>query len=169
MENDKTFNMKKQERDTISLPKKFIIPFLCVLIFLFIATCLWTRKNAQKYEVLTAEMELDTILVENPVSGNAVLTYAPYKCVPSGTYLYENNNGFHQWNKINQTDPARHTLDDIDGPYYMFKKANSNIITIIKNGYILKFKLPNSENQGRNFPPKSFSEFKENVKKVLSD
>lgn len=119
--------------------------------------------------MLTAEMELDTILVENPVSGNAALTYAPYKCVPSGTYLYENNDGFHQWNKINQTDPARHTLDDIDGPYYMFKKANSNIITIIKNDYILKFKLPNSEDQGRDFPPKNFSEFKENVKKVLSD
>lgn len=158
--------MKIRERETISLPKKFIIPFLCVLIFLFIAACLWTRKNTQKYELLTAEMKLDTILVENPVSGNAVLTYAPYKCIPGNTLLYENNGGFCQWKRINQIDPTRHTLDDIEGPYLMFKQANSNIITIIKDGYVLKFMLPNPEDQKRDFPPKNFSEFKENIKKA---
>ena len=51
----------------------------------------------------------------------------------------------------------------------MFKKANNDTIVVIKDGYVLKFKLPNSEDQGRDFPPKSFSEFKENAEKALKD
>ena len=146
---------------------------ICISIILCIAWIIvWaiiSKRNISQYKVLLKENALDTTCVKAPYSSRGGLFYAPQCVVSCSCKLIENKDGFNNWKRASKNNPKDHIISHLSGPYYMFKKPNNDTIVVIKDGYVLKFKLPNSENQGRDFPPKSFSEFKENVGKAYTE
>ena len=117
--------------------------WLAILVLLFIAGILLMEKNVRSYKYLRYSDELDTTWVVNPVNNRNGLFYDDYEyVVDSGSDLVENNDGYDDWNFYRKTDSTSHALFHLPGPYYMYKAANNDTIVVIKDGYVLKFKMP---------------------------
>ena len=112
-----------------------------VISFFIVGVSQSYRKVKEKY-YLTYEKLQDTILVEDPISKRGSTTYCDNKVVSSKSRLIENKGNFEDWRFRSKNNPSFHILDDIDGPYYMYKAANNDTIVVIKDGYVLKFKMP---------------------------
>ena len=129
------------EKDNNKTTKYLAILFVIVFSF-FIAGVSQSYRKVREKDYLTHEEFQDTILVEHPISNRGGTTYHDNKVVSSKSLLIENSGNFDDWRFRSKTNPSFHVLDDLDGPYYMYKAANNDTIVVIKDGYVLKFKMP---------------------------
>lgn len=158
-----------KEEERIHIPPKWIAIWAIAFATIFIlAITIGNHRQIDGFFIRN-EVGLDTVYLENYSIGNHCTNWDTI-WLSGLVELVENKQNFDQWNhSYKHCKPNEHQIYHIDCPYYMFKKPNNDTIVVIKDGYVLKFKLPNSENQGRDFPPKSFSEFKENVGKAYTE
>ena len=117
--------------------------WLSVLVFLFFIGVHIMKKSVQSNKGLRYCDELDTVWVVNPVNNRNGLFCDDFEYViDSGSELVENNDGYDDWKIYRKADPFGHNISHLPGPYYMYKAANNDTIVVIKDGYVLKFKMP---------------------------
>lgn len=123
-------------------PKRMLIVVIFMAAILIVGIRI-TDKKAENVNYLEYHETLDTTYVVHPAGGRGWLTYDHYEyAVNSRSELVENNQGYDDWNFYRKTDPTGHALSHLPGPYYMYKAANNDTIVVIKDGYVLKFKMP---------------------------
>lgn len=155
-----------KEEERIHIPPKWMAIWAIAFATIFIlAITIGNHRQIDGFFIRN-EVGLDTVYLENYSIGNHCIHWDTI-WLSGLVELVENKQNFDQWN--HSCKPNEHQIYHIDCPYCMFKKANNDTIVVVKDGYVLKFKLPNSEEQKRDFPPKNFSEFKENVKKAYKE
>ena len=139
--------MSCKEENMISIPLKWIIIGFAFFVILFIIGNRIVDKRAKSVDYLQFQDALDTTYVENPVNDRGWLFYDDnyQRAVNSNSVLVENRDGYDGWNITISSDPTKHYLWFLPGPFYMFKAAYNDTIAVIKDGYILKFKMPNNE------------------------
>jgi len=126
-------------------PKRMLIVVIFMAAVLIVGIRI-TDKKAENVNYLEYHETLDTTYVVHPAGGRGWLTYDHYKyAVNSRSELVENNQGYDDWNFYRKTDPTSHALSHLPDPYYMYKAANNDTIVVIKDGYVLKFKMPVSK------------------------
>ncbi|MDO4803044.1 MAG: hypothetical protein Q4A15_12835 [Prevotellaceae bacterium] len=159
-----------KEEERIHIPPKWIAIWAIAFAIIFFIGIAFEYKRASSYKYLRYEDGLDTTAIINPIAMRGGLFYDDFEFVVNcSSKLVENNGEYDNWNYYRKSNPSYHNLADLPGPYLMFKPANNDTIVVIKDGYVLKFILPNPEDQKRDFPPKNFSEFKQNVKKAYKE
>jgi len=126
----------------LAIPTKYYVIFGIILFALFLGSLSLSRKRAMEMDYLTYEKLQDTILVGHPISNRGGVIYYDDKVADANSILVENKDGFDDWSFRSKVDPSFHNLDDIRGPYYMYKAANNDTIVVIKDGCVLKFKMP---------------------------
>jgi hypothetical protein len=126
----------------LAIPTKYYVIFGIIMFALFLGGLSLSRKRAMEMDYLTYEKSQDTILVEHPVVNRGSVIYYGDKVADANSILVENKDRFDDWSFRSKVDPSFHNLDDIRGSYYMYKAANNDTIVVIKDGYVLKFKMP---------------------------
>lgn len=117
-----------------------IIVFMAIIVTIGVKM---GEKTAKSVNYLEYHEALDTTYVVHPAGGRGWLTYDHYEyAVNSKSELVENKQGYDDWNFYRKTDPSSHALSHLPGPYYMYKAAYNDTIVVIKDGYVLKFKMP---------------------------
>ena len=145
----------------------FVLTAAIIIIFVTIEAISISKFHAELEPsyFITIQKPFDTMYMKQAsVDHDAINWDSIWLC--KDVALVENENGFSNWNT---TDCEMHTISHVDCPYYMFKKADNDTLVIIKDNNVLKFILPASENYEYHIRPKSFSEFKENVKKGFKE
>lgn len=149
----------------IRIPTKWIVIWFSFILFLFILGCLFMNKRVQSLNFLTYNKQMDTTYVVNPHNNRRGLFYDNYEFVVSASSeLVENNGGFDKWTMYYKATPSHHTLGDLPGPYYMFKEAYNDTIVVLKDDYLLKFKMPTPDTLSRR---ERFNREIEEIKEVL--
>lgn len=78
------------------------------------------------------------------------LNYDNYThAVNANSILVENKDGYDEWNTTIKSNPERRYLWFLPGPYHMYKAAYNDTIVVIKDGYVLKFKMPTPDTVSR--------------------
>lgn len=133
----------------LKIPTKYYVIWAIVIFALFVVSLSFTRKKVQEMDYLTYEKPQDTIKIESPVSDRGGINYLEDRVVSSKSQLVENNDAYDGWRYRSKVNPQFHTLNDLEGPYYMYKAANNDTIVVIKDGYVLKFLLPTPDTVSR--------------------
>ena len=134
---------KNNNNNPCRFPIKKAVVLWGILVALFVIGILLMNKHAKSLKHLAYDIELDTTFVVNPVNNRGGLFYDNYEfVVNSGSELVENKQGYDDWNFYRKTNPSSHALSHLPGPYYMYKASYNDTIVVIKDGYVLKFKMP---------------------------
>ncbi len=133
----------------LAIPTKYYVIFGIIMLALFLGSLSLSRKRAMEMDYLTYEKPQDTIKIESPVSDRGGINYLEDRVVSSKSQLVENNDAYDGWRYRSKVNPQFHTLNDLEGPYYMYKAANNDTIVVIKDGYVLKFLLPTPDTVSR--------------------
>ena len=133
----------------LKIPTKYYVIWAIVIFALFVVSLSFTRKKVQEMDYLTYEKPQDTIKIESPVSDRGGINYLEDRVVSSKSQLVENNDAYDGWRYRSKVNPQFHTLNDLEGPYYMYKAANNDTIVVVKDGYVLKFLLPTPDTVSR--------------------
>lgn len=155
--------MLKRPSYQLSL-KRIIIVFGFVLL-VFILCCYFTHKKVRSLNYLGYDEKMDTTYVVNPFNMRRGLFYDDYEFVVSAcSELVENEQEYDNWKYCHKAMPSYHQLGDLPGPYYMFKKAYNDTIVVLKDDYLLKFKMPTPDTLSRR---ERFNREIEEIKEVL--
>ena len=132
------------------IPAKWVVIVAAFITIMLIIGVKINDKKAEKVNYLEYHETLDTTYVVHPAGGRGWLTYDHYEyAVNSKSELVENKQSYDDWNFYRKTNPSSHSLSHLPGPYYMYKAANNDTIVVIKDGYVLKFKMPQPDTVSR--------------------
>jgi len=140
--------MKTNNNKTSLLTVYYVVMFIVVCVSFFINDYFY-RKSVHNLDLLTFDKCQDTVWVERPAHNRGSTHYDDNKVADTKSYLVENQNGFDDWLYRRKVDPEYHNLGDVAGPYYLYKAANNDTIVIIKDDYVLKFKMPTYDTVSR--------------------
>lgn len=137
--------MIHKEKDLIDLPKKFIVIMIAIMALFFVLMNRAIDERARSVDYLQYHEAMDTTYVVRPVNDRGWLFYNGNDythAVNSNAVLVENKNGYDGWRFISKSDPSFHRLSSLPGPYRMYKAAYSDTIVVVKDGFLMKFKMP---------------------------
>lgn len=137
--------MIHREEDLINLPKKFIVIMIALSALFFVLVNRATDTKARSVDYLQYHEAMDTTYVVRPVNDRGWLFYDGNDythAVNSNAVLVENKNGYDGWKHISKSNPSFHRLSSLPGPYHMYKAAYSDTIIVVKDGFVMKFKMP---------------------------
>lgn len=143
---EKYFDLLYKKDETLGefVPTKLciILVFSCFIIFAVIVFLppLFQPKERDHAFILYNSKPLDTMYmekVENYDNKAMIWDTIWIPCIP---VLVDNPDGFNAWNST-KARRRNHTLLQVDCPYFMFKPAHNDTITIVKDGFVLKFKM----------------------------
>lgn len=120
---------------------------MCFAVFLFVTSCEFF-DHRYKYKLINSNTEID-INVAYVESKNGLLINNKYY-YGGGSLLQNKNDGFPEWlfkdeemiNMVAYYNDEEELLTEIihiRPPYQIYKKANSNIMYLVKNNDTLKF------------------------------
>lgn len=139
-----------KEKTSYHFPIKRAIIWYSFLLAVFIIGVYFLNKRVNSYNYLDYYKQMDTTYVVNPVNDRGGLFYDNYEFVVSSkSKLVENEQGYSNWNFYSKTNSSSHSLSHLPGPYYMYKAAYNDTIVVIKDGYVLKFKMPTPDTVSR--------------------
>jgi hypothetical protein len=120
-----------------------VIFLFSILAIAFIAGILLMNRRVERYNYLQYHEAMDTTLIIHPVIDRGGLFYDNYEYVlNSKSILVENNDGYDTWNLKSKANPSLHRLGSLPGPYYIYKAAYNDTLVVIKDGCVMKFKMP---------------------------
>ncbi|KWW38832.1 MAG: hypothetical protein F083_2119 [bacterium F083] len=137
--------MIHKEEDLIEFPKKLLIVMIAFMALFFLLMNRAINERAKSVDYLQYHEAMDTTYVVRPVNDRGWLFYEgnDYKhAVSSNAVLVENKYGYDGWKFISKSNPSFHRLSSLPGPYHMYKAAYSDTIVVIKDGFLMKFKMP---------------------------
>ena len=136
--------------NTIKASQKWVMVCFILALVLFVFCILGSNKFVKEHYVTVSYTQpLDTVFVENPHSYRGGTEYIDSHFIPASSVLVDNKDGWNGWNFYSKEDINYHNISHVDGPYYMYKAANNDTIIVIKDGYVLKFKMPQSDTVSR--------------------
>lgn len=130
-------------------PKGVMACFILALVLLVFCILGSNKYVREHYVTLSYTQPLDTVFVENPHSYRGCTEYMDFHVIPASSVLVDNKDGWNRWNFYSKEDINYHNISHIDGPYYLYKAANNDTIVVIKDGYVLKFKMPQQDTVSR--------------------
>jgi len=113
-----------------------------MVFFISFALIIIISKSQRDYAAVKYEEEIPPTYLTGDEdfasSRRGGIAYAAYRCFPISSSLVENNGNYKPIieNAIIQKRPA---IFDLDFPYTVSKKKNSDTLIVEKDGYILKF------------------------------
>ena len=100
----------------------------------------------KKHKYITYEEYVDTSEVEPTSVTRGILVFNNSRYVSMGCELVENKSGYDDWERVGplidlNNIPHIHTLFDLSLPYSIYKEKNTDTFEIIKDTFVLKFKI----------------------------
>jgi hypothetical protein len=136
------------KREIIRIPAKTVITIVVIFVIFFSVVIIIGNKKVENY----AEATLTTEIPLTQIKGNEGYGYL------RGAIFYDRNSYINTSARLIGNDslskdiwksngpmidfdatPHEFTLDDLEMPYSLYKKKNSDTINVIKNGFELKF------------------------------
>ncbi len=137
--------MIHKEEDLIEFPKKLLIVMVAIMALFFVLMNRAIDEKARSVDYLQYHEAMDTTYVVRPVNDRGWLFYDGNDythAVNSNAVLVENKNGYDGWDITVKSNPGMHYLWFLPGPYHMYKAAYNDTIVVIKDGFLMKFKMP---------------------------
>lgn len=132
------------------MKKRILFKIIFTLATILILSAILFCRNKYKEATFETEIQETKLPVNLPYPGRGGITYDNNCYISSNAMLVENLSSFSDWKSngpIIDFDTILHkyTLDDMDFPYIISKKANSDTIIVFKNGFVLKFLLDDNK------------------------
>ena len=135
--------MIHKEEDMIEFPKKLLVVMIAFMALFFMLMNRAINKKAESVDYLQYHEAMDTTYVTRPAAGRGWIPYDNYThAVNANSILVENKDGYDEWNITIKSNPERRYLWFLPGPYLMYKAAYNDTIVVIKDGFLMKFKMP---------------------------
>ncbi len=141
------------KRELIRIPVKTVITIIIIFIIVFSVVIIIGNKKVKNY----AEATLTTEISLTQITGNegygylrGAIFYERNSYINTSVRLFGNDSLSKDIWKSNgpiidfDASPHRFTLDDLEMPYSLYKKKNSDTINVIKDGFELKFLMTGS-------------------------
>ena len=127
----------------------FVFFIIAFVVIGFITLVQLHNKQANKYIKLNSQMKIDsTRITGNEKYGmlRGAVFYKKEYFIGKSAKLIENNCEFNSWESNGpiidlNSKPHDYTLGDLGLPYIVYKKANTDTLNVVKDGFNLKFLL----------------------------
>lgn len=136
-------------REIIKLPVRIVIVIIIIILTIFSIVILINTKELRNYAEasITTEIPLTQITKYNNygyLRGTVFFNESNY--INSSARLIGDNTFKDIWRSNGpivdfDTIPYEYTLDDLEMPFYLYKRKNSDTIHVTKDGYNLMFLL----------------------------